>query len=124
LGDGSTRTFEYARDTPSSRSLCCLGYLLKTGVRTGILSGSQEHFLAYMISGLLMAAAVPRYRFVQVAYFYVLLAAVLELGQSFAPGRDAEAHTAFVSMSGRWSARSLRVSSLACGARSMVSPRH
>ena len=69
-------------------------------VRTGILSGSQEHFLAYMMSGSLVAAAMPRYRFVHVACFYVLLAAVLELGQTFAPGRDAEAFTAFISMSG------------------------
>jgi VanZ family protein len=69
-------------------------------VRTGILSGSQEHFLAYMISGLLVAAAMPRYRFVHVACFYVFLAALLELGQNFAPGRDAEALTALVSMSG------------------------
>lgn len=68
--------------------------------RTGILSGSQEHFLAYMISGLLVAAAMPRYRFVHVACFYVSLAAMLELGQNFAPGRDAEAFTALVSMSG------------------------
>ena len=69
-------------------------------VRTGILSGSQEHFLAYMTSSLLVAAAMPRYRFVQVACFYVVLAAVLELGQNFAPGRDPEAFTAFISMSG------------------------
>ena len=68
--------------------------------RTGVLSGSQEHFLAYMISGLLVAAAMPRYRFVHVACFYVLLAAILELGQNFAPGRDAEAFTVLVSMSG------------------------
>ena len=69
-------------------------------VRTGILSGSEEHFLAYMISGLLVAAAMPRYRFVYVACFYFLLAATLELGQNFAPGRDAQAFTAFVSISG------------------------
>jgi hypothetical protein len=69
-------------------------------VRTGVLSGSQEHFLAYMISGLLVASAMPRYRFVHVACFYVLLAVILEFGQNFAPGRDAEAFTAFVSMSG------------------------
>jgi VanZ family protein len=69
-------------------------------VRTGVLSGSQEHFLAYMISGLLVAAAMPRYRFVHVACFYVVLAAMLELGQNFVPGRDAEALTAFISMAG------------------------
>lgn len=65
-----------------------------------MLSGSEEHFLAYMISGLLVAAAMPRYRFVHVACFYALLAVVLELGQNFAPGRDAQTFTAFVSMSG------------------------
>lgn len=69
-------------------------------LRTGVLSGSQEHFLAYMISALLVAAAMPRYRFVHVACFYVILATVLELGQNFAPGRDAEAFTALVSMWG------------------------
>ena len=69
-------------------------------VRTGILPGSQEHFLAYMISGLLVASAIPRYRFVHVALFYVSLATILELGQNFVPGRDAQAFTALVSMSG------------------------
>jgi VanZ family protein len=69
-------------------------------VRTGLLSGSQEHFLAYMISGLLVASAMPRYRFVHVAGFYILLATILEFGQNFSPGRDAEIFTAFISMSG------------------------
>ena len=69
-------------------------------MRTDLLSGSQEHFLAYMISGLLVAAAMPRYRFVYVACFYLLLAVVLELGQNFAPGRHPDAFTALVSMSG------------------------
>jgi VanZ family protein len=53
-----------------------------------------------MISGLFVATAMPRYRFVQVALFYVLLAAVLEFGQNFVPGRDAEVFTAVISMSG------------------------
>jgi VanZ family protein len=69
-------------------------------MRTGVLSPSEEHFLAYMLSGLLVAAAMPRYRFVRVACFYVLLAGVLELGQNFIPGRDPEALAAFVSMCG------------------------
>jgi VanZ family protein len=43
---------------------------------------------------------VPRYRFVHVACFYILLATLLELGQNFVPGRNAEAFTAFVSMFG------------------------
>ena len=69
-------------------------------VRTGLFSPSEEHFFAYMISGALVAAAMPRYRFLHVACFYALLAAVLELGQNIAPGRDAEALTALVSMCG------------------------
>ena len=69
-------------------------------VRTGVLLPSEEHFLAYMLSGLLVATAMPRYRFVHVACFYVLLAGVLELGQNFIPGRDPEILTAFVSMWG------------------------
>ena len=82
-------------------ALAALSWLpVRDMVRTEILSGSQEHFLAYMISGLLVAAAMPRYRFVHLAVFYVLLAGVLELGQNFAPGRDAEAFTSLVSMSG------------------------
>ena len=68
--------------------------------RTGVLLPSEEHFLAYMLSGLLVAAAMPRYRFVHVACFYVLLATMLELGQNFVPGRDPEAFAAFVSMCG------------------------
>lgn len=69
-------------------------------VRTGFLSGHQEHFLAYMASGLLLATAVPRYRFVNVAIFYGLLAIVLEGGQIFVPGRHPEVVTAIVSMAG------------------------
>ena len=69
-------------------------------VRTGLLSGQQEHFFAYMASGLLLAAAVPRYRFVHVAIFYALLACVLEVGQIFIPGRHPEVVTAIISMAG------------------------
>lgn len=69
-------------------------------VRTGILSPHQEHFLAYMASGLLLGMAAPRYRFVHVALCYALLAIVLELGQNFAPGRHPDALTALVSMTG------------------------
>jgi VanZ family protein len=69
-------------------------------VRTQVLLPSEEHFLAYLLSGLLVAAAMPRYRFILVACFYVLLATTLELGQNFVPGRDPEAFTAFVSMCG------------------------
>ena len=52
--------------------------------RTGVLLPSEEHFLAYMLSGVLVAAAMPRYRFVHVACFYILLATLLELGQNWA----------------------------------------
>ena len=52
-------------------------------VRSEVLLPSEEHFLAYMLSGLLVAAAMPRYRFIHVACFYVLLATMLELGQNF-----------------------------------------
>jgi glycopeptide antibiotics resistance protein len=69
-------------------------------LRTGFLSGHQEHFLAYMASGLLLATAVPRYRFVNVAIFYGLLAIVLEVGQIFVPGRHPEVVTAIISMTG------------------------
>ena len=69
-------------------------------VRTGVLLPSEEHFLAYLLSGLLVASAMPRYRFVHVACFYILLAAVLELGQNLVPGRDPDAFSAFVSMCG------------------------
>ena len=69
-------------------------------VRTGILPHWAEHLTAYMISGLLVAATMPRFRFVHVACFYALLASVLELGQTFVPGRDAEVLTAIISMSG------------------------
>ena len=53
-----------------------------------------------MISGALVAAAMPRYRFLHVACFYALLAAVLEMGQNIAPGRNADVVTALISMSG------------------------
>ena len=69
-------------------------------VRTGVLLPSAEHFLAYMLSGMLVAGAMPRYRFIHVACFYILLAAMLELGQNFVPGRDPEAFTALVSVCG------------------------
>ena len=58
------------------------------------------HFLAYMASALLLAMAVPRYRFVHVAFFYALVAGVLEAGQMYSPGRHPEVVTAVVSMAG------------------------
>ena len=69
-------------------------------VRTGVLTPGQEHFLAYMASALLLAMAVPRYRFVHVACFYAFVAGVLEAGQMYSPGRSPEVVTAVVSMAG------------------------
>lgn len=56
--------------------------------------------MAYMASALLLAMAVPRYRFVNVACFYALVAGVLEAGQMYSPGRHPEVGTAVVSMGG------------------------
>jgi hypothetical protein len=69
-------------------------------VRTGVFSPVQEHFLAYMGSAMLLAMAVPRYRFIHVACFYALVAGVLEVGQMYSPGRHPEVVTAVVSMTG------------------------
>ena len=69
-------------------------------VRTGVLTPGQEHFLAYMASALLLSMAVPRYRFVHVAFFYALVAGVLEAGQMYSPGRNPEVVTAIISMAG------------------------
>jgi len=56
--------------------------------RTGILTGHQEHFLAYLFTGAFVAAlpsksTTPKY----FALVLVAYAAVLELGQNFVPGR-------------------------------------
>lgn len=56
-------------------------------VRTGVLSGSEEHFLAYLLSAILVVAARPRLGLAWSAAFYILLAAVFELGQNFVPDR-------------------------------------
>ena len=72
----------------------------QTMVRSGLLSPSDEHFLAYMGSALLVTAALPRYRLIHIAWLYVVLAGVLELGQNIVPGRDPEVFAAFVSMCG------------------------
>ena len=57
-------------------------------VRTQVLSGPEEHFLAYALSGIIVAAARRSSGPFHVAAFLVLLAAVLELGQHFVPGRN------------------------------------
>jgi VanZ family protein len=56
-------------------------------VRTEVLTGHEEHFLAYLISGLIIAAAPRRSRPVQIAVLLCLYAGVLELGQNLVPGR-------------------------------------
>ena len=60
-------------------------------IRTGVLSGHQEHFLAYLISGCLVAAASRSSHYAKVARALCSYAALLELGQYFIPGR----HPAF-----------------------------
>ena len=68
-------------------------------IRTSLLSVYAEHALAYWISGLLVALALPR-KVPHVAAFYVFLACVLELGQAFIPGRNPEVISGFVSVCG------------------------
>ncbi len=60
-------------------------------IRTGVLSGHQEHFLAYLISGCMAAAASRSSHYAKVACALCSYAALLELGQYFIPGR----HPAF-----------------------------
>jgi VanZ family protein len=60
-------------------------------IRTGILSGHEEHFLAYLISGVVVAAASRRSHYAKLACALCLYAALLELGQYAVPGR----HPAF-----------------------------
>jgi len=57
--------------------------------RTGVLSGQQEHFLAYLLAGLLTATATRRNADPWwVAVALALYAGLLELGQYFVPGRQ------------------------------------
>ena len=60
-------------------------------VRTGVLSGHAEHFLAYLISGFVIAAASRRSPYAKLACALCSYAALLELGQYAVPGR----HPAF-----------------------------
>ena len=69
-------------------------------VRTSVLSGFQEHFLAYALSGIIVAATMRRASPACVAAFFVLLAAVLELGQNFVPGRHPALEDFFASTVG------------------------
>jgi len=69
-------------------------------VRTGILSGFEEHFLAYALSGIMVAAAMRKASPVCVVAFFVFLAAMLELGQNFVPGRHPAIEDFFASTAG------------------------
>ena len=60
-------------------------------IRTGVLSGHQEHFLAYLISGFVVAGASRRSHYAKLACAFCSYAALLELGQLIIPGR----HPAF-----------------------------
>ena len=68
--------------------------------RTGVLSSYQEHFVAYALSGMAVAAASRKACPIYVAAFFILLAGVLELGQNFVPGRSAAIESVFASASG------------------------
>ena len=69
-------------------------------VRTGVLSGREEHFLAYMISAVVVFYPRPRLSPASLALFYVLLAGVLEIGQNFVPGRHPAAADFLASSAG------------------------
>ena len=60
-------------------------------IRTGVLSGHEEHFLAYLISGFVVAAASHRSHYAKLVCALCSYAALLELGQYAVPGR----HPAF-----------------------------
>ncbi|MCZ7594419.1 MAG: hypothetical protein M5U16_05465 [Hyphomicrobium sp.] len=57
-------------------------------VRTEVLSGHQEHLLAYLLTGMVVASAEAARQIFRVAVFLALVAAVLELGQFASPGRE------------------------------------
>ena len=69
-------------------------------LRTGVLSNYQEHFVAYALAGIVVAAARRGTGPIYVAAFFILLAGVLELGQNFVPGRSAAVESVFASASG------------------------
>jgi VanZ family protein len=57
-------------------------------VRTGFLTGHQEHFLAYFLSALTISGAQARVLFPgRIGLLLVLYAALLECGQICVPGR-------------------------------------
>ncbi len=56
-------------------------------VRTGVLPGQVEHFLAYLISGCSVAAAFSTLLYARIAGALCLYAALLEIGQYAVPDR-------------------------------------
>jgi hypothetical protein len=64
-------------------------------IRTGVLSGHEEHFLAYLISGSVVAVAFRRSYYAGLACALGWYAALLEIGQYVVPGR----HPAFADFS-------------------------
>ncbi len=64
-------------------------------IRTGVLTGHQEHFLAYLISGCTVAFVFRRSYYAGLGLAFCWYAALLELGQFAVPGR----HPAFLDFS-------------------------
>ena len=56
-------------------------------VRTHVLTGYEEHFLAYLVAGAIIAAAPRGSPPLGTGILLWLYAGVLELGQNFVPGR-------------------------------------
>lgn len=56
-------------------------------IRTGVLPGQAEHFLAYLISGCSVAAAFGKAHYARIACALCFYAGLLEIGQCAVPGR-------------------------------------
>jgi VanZ family protein len=69
-------------------------------VRTDVLTGHEEHFLAYLIANAIIAAATRGSTPLRTAILLWLYAGVLELGQNFVPGRHPAIEDFVVSASG------------------------
>jgi VanZ family protein len=70
-------------------------------LRSGIASGQAEHLLAYGLSSALMFAMLaPRHAAWRVAVVVSAYAGLLELGQTFVPGRHAALEDFYCSMAG------------------------
>ena len=64
-------------------------------IRTGVLPGQAEHFLAYLFSGCSVAAAFTKIPYARIACTLCCYAGLLEIGQFAVPGR----HPAFADFS-------------------------